>query len=148
MNAINYLQVQKHILYCADHLTTVPLRLSCRSHHLSKSLLNATASPASLSPMMVSSFRISPSLQLELLMLILLRCLCCRDNAATPLPKSRPWISGTVQSHLHPNETANMCRVREGKLGCKLRPVNYLRQCKRAEHAGKKVFIRWAYLAV
>ena len=28
----------------------------------------------------------------------------------------------SVYSHLHQNETGNVCRVREGKLGCSLKP--------------------------
>ena len=46
-----------------------------------------------------------------------LSCLCL-DIAATPLPKSYPWNRRAVVSYLHQNETGNVCRVREGKLGC------------------------------
>ena len=34
-----------------------------------------------------------------------------------------------------------MSRVREGKLGCKIRPVYYRGQCKHADHAGKRAGI-------
>ena len=61
------------------------------------------------SPMMVSSSRISPSLMLELLMLISLRCLCCRDNAATPLPKSRVEVLSPWWSHTRPSVLRSCC---------------------------------------
>ena len=90
-NAINYLKVQKrqHILYFDKSLKEVPLVLSCKLHHLS---LSSLCDCITFSPMM-----------------ILQRCLYCRDNAATPLPKSRPR---ELQSRLitHQNETANIGR--------------------------------------
>ena len=68
-------------------IRTVPLRLSRRSHHLSMSLFNALCDCITFSPMMVSSFRISLSLQLELLMLISLRCVVETTQRPPPTPQ-------------------------------------------------------------
>ena len=46
------------------------------------------------------------------------------------------------------NETASMCRVREGKLGCEIMPVYYVGQWKRTDHVRKKAGIKREYLAV
>ena len=49
---------------------------------------------------------------------------------------------------MHENRSPNMCRVREGKFWCAIKPVYYLGQCKHADHAGEKAGIRQAYSAV
>ena len=128
------MQKCQHILYFADHVFFIPTRASY-GQFLCVFLADRTifqrlrlCDCITFSPMTDSSSRISPSLQLELLMLTLPPCFCCRDSAATPLPKPPPPMcvgSGT-----------------EGKLWCKLHAI-YHGQCKCMARAAKKACIRW-----
>ena len=85
--------------------------------------------------MVVSISWISPSLQLDILMLITQQQLYL-----SPVP-------GTAKlfNHIYMKMKPQICVGSERvKIGCEIKPVFYLGQFKRADHAGKEG-IRWAF---
>ena len=83
--------------------------------------------------MMVRSLRISTSLQLEVLMLISMRCLCWGENTATSLTKFRLIAFTSKWNRQYVQGPGGSIWVL-----IKPSPVYYLGQCKRADPAGQK----------